>query len=108
MFDASMIFLQQNCTSSGSTGVQQQLEREEDHLLSAVGSGDFLRSLGCSSSPLTCFSSSSSSVLPSSLLQLCRLRIHQLAGVKGLKCIRNLPERIIRFLNHNEQREDVL
>ncbi|XP_058235368.1 ankyrin repeat and SOCS box protein 2-like [Hemibagrus wyckioides] len=48
------------------------------------------------------------SVLPPSLLQLCRLRIRQLAGGTRLKNIRNLPERLIRFLQHNQQAEDIV
>ncbi|MCI4389739.1 hypothetical protein PGIGA_G00102030 [Pangasianodon gigas] len=48
------------------------------------------------------------SLLPQSLMQLCRVRIRQLVGIKRLKSIRNLPGRLIRYLNHNVQCEDVL
>lgn len=51
---------------------------------------------------------SSSLVLPQSLLQLCRVRIRQFVGIKRLKYIRNLPGRLIRFLNHDVQCEDIL
>ncbi|XP_017311015.1 ankyrin repeat and SOCS box protein 2 isoform X1 [Ictalurus punctatus] len=47
-------------------------------------------------------------MLPQSLLQLCRVRIRQFVGIKRLKCIRNLPGRLIRFLNHDVQCEDIL
>lgn len=47
-------------------------------------------------------------MLPQSLMQLCRVRIRQFVGIKRLKCIRNLPGRLIRFLNHDVQCEDIL
>lgn len=51
---------------------------------------------------------SSSPVLPQSLMQLCRVRIRRLVGIERLTRIRNLPERLIRFLKHDVQCEDTL
>ncbi|XP_055042092.2 ankyrin repeat and SOCS box protein 2 isoform X3 [Misgurnus anguillicaudatus] len=45
---------------------------------------------------------------PRPLLQLCRLKIRQLLGIKRLKKIHKLPvaPRLIKFLNHQEREQD--
>ncbi|KAI5615152.1 ankyrin repeat and SOCS box protein 2-like [Silurus asotus] len=48
---------------------------------------------------------SSMYLLPQSLMHLCRVRIRQLLGINGLKRLRILPGRLIRFLNHDVQGE---
>ncbi|XP_053345229.1 ankyrin repeat and SOCS box protein 2-like isoform X1 [Clarias gariepinus] len=48
------------------------------------------------------------STLPPSLMQLCRVRIRQLAGRKRLKDISNLPGRLISFLNYNVRCEEII
>ncbi|XP_046692886.1 ankyrin repeat and SOCS box protein 2-like [Silurus meridionalis] len=45
------------------------------------------------------------SMLPQSLMHLCRVQIRQFLGINGLKCLRSLPGRLIRFLNHDVQGE---
>ncbi len=48
-------------------------------------------------------------VPPRPLMQLCRLKIRKLLGIKRLKKIHRLPvpPRLIKFLNHQEREEDI-